>query len=245
MPIHDWTRVDAGLFHAFHQSWIITLSRALNAGVLPPDYFALPEQSIRGPVPDVLTLQLSPRRGEPTGTAPGLAVAVAPPRTRLVRRAEDTIYVRKADRIAVRHRHGQVVAVVEIVSPGNKSSNNELRMFVEKTSNLIAQGVHLLVIDLFPPSKRDPQGIHKAIWDEFVEEDFELPADQRLTLAAYDAGPPPVAYVEQVAVGQPLPDMPLFLKPEFYVPAPLEETYRTTWNDFFPAPLKGLLETTG
>ena len=172
-------------------------------------------------------------------------MAAAPPRTRLVRRAEDTIYVRKADRIAVRHRHGQVVAVVEIVSPGNKASNNELRTFVEKTSNLIAQGVHLLVIDLFPPSKRDPQGIHKAIWDEFVEEDFELPADQRLTLAAYDAGPPPVAYVEPVAVGQPLPDMPLFLKPEFYVPAPLEDTYRTTWDDFFPAALKGLLETTG
>ena len=158
MPIHDWTRVDAGLFHAFHHGWITNLSRALNAGVLPPDYFALPEQSIRGPVPDVLTLKLSPRHGEPTGTAPGLAVAAAPPRTRLVRRAEDTIYVRKADRIAVRHRHGQVVAVVEIVSPGNKASNNELRTFVEKTSNLIAQGVHLLVIDLFPPAS----AIHEA-----------------------------------------------------------------------------------
>ena len=72
MPIHDWTRVDAGLFHAFHHDWITNLSRALNAGVLPPDYFALPEQSIRGPVPDVLTLKLSPRQGEPTGTAPGL-----------------------------------------------------------------------------------------------------------------------------------------------------------------------------
>jgi hypothetical protein len=246
MPIHDWTRVDAGLFHAFHHDWITNLSRALNTGVLPPDYFALPEQSIRGPIPDVLTLRLSSGGREPTGrTTSELAVATAPPRTRLVRRAEDMIYVRKADRIAVRHRHGQIVAVVEIVSPGNKSSNNELRTFVEETSNLIAQGIHLLVIDLFPPSKRDPQGIHKAIWDEFVEEDFELPADQRLTLAAYDGGPPPVAYVEPVAVGQPLPDMPLFLKPEFYVPAPLEDTYRTTWDDFFPAALKGLLETTG
>ena len=133
--------------------------------------------------------------------------------------------------------------MVEIVSPGNKASKNELRTFVEKTSNLITQGIHLLVIDLFPPSKRDPQGIHKAIWDEFVEEDFELPADQRLTLAAYDAGPPPVAYVEPIAVGEALPDMPIFLKPDFYVPAPLEETYRTTWDDFFPAPMKRLLES--
>ena len=133
--------------------------------------------------------------------------------------------------------------MIEIVSPGNKASKNELRTFVEKTANLIAQGVHLLVIDLFPPSKRDPQGIHKAIWDEFIEEDFELPADQPLTLAAYDAGPPPVAYVEPVAVGGTLPDMPIFLKPDFYVPAPLEATYRTTWDDFFPAPMKRLLET--
>ena len=162
--------------------------------------------------------------------------------TRLVRRAEDTIYVRKADRIAVRHRHGQIVAVVEIVSPGNKASRNELRAFVEKTTDLIAQGIHLLVIDLFPPTNRDPQGIHKAIWDEFIEDDFELPADQRLTLAAYDAGPPPAAYAEFVAVGDALPDMPIFLKPEFYVPAPLEETYRITWDDFFPAPMKSLLE---
>jgi len=242
MPIHDWTRVDAGLFHAFHQSWIVTLSRALNTGVLPADYYALPEQSIQGPIPDVLTLRLSSGRNEPNGTGSGLAVAVAPPRTRVVRRAEERVYVRKADRIAVRHRHGHVVAVVEIVSPGNKASTNALRTFVEKTSDLIMQGVHLLVIDLFPPSKRDPQGIHKAIWDEFVEEDFALPAEERLTLAAYDAGPPPVAYVEPIAVGEALPDMPIFLKPDFYAPAPLEDTYRTTWDDFFPAPMKSLLE---
>ncbi len=242
MPIHDWTRVDAGLFTRSIRAGSSRF-RALNSGVLPADYFALPEQSIQGPVPDVLTLNFSPTREAPTGSSSGLAVAAVPPRARLVRRAEEMIYVRKADRIAVRHRHGQVVAVVEIVSPGNKASKNELRTFVEKTSKLIAQGIHLLVIDLFPPSKRDPQGIHKAIWDEFVEEDFALPADQRLTLAAYDAGPPPAAYVEFVAVGEILPEMPLFLKPEYYVPAPLEQTYWTTWDEFFPAPMKRLLES--
>jgi hypothetical protein len=35
MPIHDWTRVDAGLFHDFHQSWTVALCNALNSGVLP------------------------------------------------------------------------------------------------------------------------------------------------------------------------------------------------------------------
>lgn len=242
MPIHDWTRVDAGLFHAFHHRWISALCDALNTGGLPPDYFALPEQTIRGPIPDVLTLRLSSRREEPSGRSSGLAVAAIPPRTRLTRRAEDRIYARKADRITVRHRHGQIVAVVEIVSPGNKGSNNELRVFVEKTAKLIDQGVHLLVIDLFPPTKRDPHGIHKAIWDEFEDEDYELTAAKPLILAAYDAGPPPAAYVEPIAVGDNLPDMPLFLEPEIYVPAPLEATYQTTWN-LFPAELKGLLET--
>ncbi|MCI0461409.1 MAG: DUF4058 family protein [Gemmataceae bacterium] len=241
MPIHDWTRVDAGLFHAFHQGWICALCDALNTGGLPRDYFALPEQTI-DPTPDVLALRLSPATEEQSGPCTGLAVATRPPRVRLVQRSEADVYARKADRITVRHRHGHVVAVVEIVSPGNKASRNELRAFVEKTTDLIRQNIHLLVIDLFPPSKRDPQGLHKVIWDEFQEEDFELSPDKPLTLAAYDAGPPRVAYVEPVAVGDVLPDMPLFLKPEFYVLAPLEATYQTTWG-VFPAALKGLLET--
>ena len=170
-----------------------------------------------------------------------MAVAEAPPRARLVRRAEVSISAHKADRITIRHRHGQIIAVVEIVSPGNKGGNSELRAFVEKTSALIQQGIHLLVIDLFPPIRRDPQGIHKAIWDEFEEDDFELPADKPLVLAAYDAGPPQTGYVEPVAVGDSLPDMPLFLRPEFYVPTPLETTYQTSW-DAFPTVLKRLLE---
>ncbi|MGC8639544.1 MAG: DUF4058 family protein, partial [Isosphaeraceae bacterium] len=144
MPIHDWTRVDAGLFHAFHQSWIIKLCDSLNADLLPDGYFALPEQSISRPIPDVLTLELDLGGGEPTGRARGLAVAEAPPRSLVVSQAEDRIYVRKADRLAVRHRHGEIVAVVEIVSPGNKASRNELRAFVEKSSDLVMQGVHLL-----------------------------------------------------------------------------------------------------
>lgn len=244
MPIHDWKKVDAGLFHAFHQGWITSLCNALNLGGLPDDDFALAEQSIKGPVPDVLTLRLSEGEERPSASPRGLAVASVPPRARLVQRREDGVYARKADRVAVRHRHGQVVAVIEIVSPGHKASVAEFRAFVEKASSLILQGIHLLVIDLFPPTKRDPQGLHQAVWDEVAGADFTLPDDKPLTLAAYDAGPPEVAYVEPVAVGDELPAMPLFLRPEFYVPAPLEATYQTTWNAF-PAALKGLLEGPG
>jgi hypothetical protein len=191
----------------------------------------------------VLTVRLSPGKGEPSGTAPALDIATAPPRARVVRSTEIGVYARKADRVTVRHRHGQIVAVIEIVSPGNKGSNSELRAFVAKTADLIQQGVHVLVVDLFPPTRRDPQGLHKAIWDEFEDADFVLPADKPLTLASYSAGPIKTAYVESIAVGDVLPDMALFLESELYVSVPLEPTYQTTWK-VFPAALKGLLEPT-
>lgn len=241
MPIHDWTRVDAGLFHDFHQGWTVALSNALNTGALPPDYFALVDQRIHSPIVDVLTLQLSGDETEPNRGPSGLAVATAPPPARLIQRKEAEIYAARANRVIVHHRHGNVVAVIEIVSPGNKGSRAEFRAFVEKSVELLRQGIHLLVIDLFPPGPRDPHGIHKAIWDEFEEVDMELPPDKPLTLASYDAGPLHVAYVDFVAVGDALPDRPLFLQPELYVLAPLEATYQATWETF-PNALKPLLE---
>jgi hypothetical protein len=45
MPVHDWSRVEAGLFHHFHHSWIEELQRVLNAKVLPPDYDAMAERA--------------------------------------------------------------------------------------------------------------------------------------------------------------------------------------------------------
>jgi hypothetical protein len=239
VPIHDWTRVRANRFHDFHQGWTVAIRNALNAGGLPPGYFALVEQHAGGPEPDVITLELSP----PASGAPsaGLAVEVAPPKTRFVTRTEAAAYARKANRVTVRHPDGDVIAVIEIVSPGNKDSRHAVRAFARKAVAFLHAGVHLLIVDLFPPGPRDPQGVHKLIWDRLREEPFELPADKPLTLAAYAVGTEVVAYVEPVAVGDVLPDMPIFLTGDRYVPCPLEATYQATW-DVFPAVLKGPLE---
>jgi Protein of unknown function (DUF4058) len=241
MPIHNWTRVDAGLFHDFHQDWTIELCRALNAGLVPPGFMALIDYQISVPIPDVLTLHRGSKNLEKHDTGGGLAVAAAPPRARFVDELEEDTYARRANRIRIQHHHGQVVAVIEIVSPGNKSNRNALRGFVRKASDLIWQGIHLLVIDLFPPSERDPQGIHKAIWDELADRPFELPPDKPLTVVAYRAAPTKTAYVEPVAVGDDLPSLPIFLTEDDYIPAPLEETYRASWAAY-PADLKELLE---
>jgi hypothetical protein len=82
MPVHDWTRVDAGLFHDFHHAWIEEIKRALNRGLLPPDHYALAEQIAGGLGPDVLTLQGPTANGSPlAGSAGGaLALATAPQR---------------------------------------------------------------------------------------------------------------------------------------------------------------------
>jgi hypothetical protein len=240
MPIHNWTRVRANRFHHFHQTWTVHLAAALNAGRLPPGYFALAEQKAGGPEPDIITLELTPPAG---GSAPaGLAVGLHPPQARFVARSEAAGYARKANRITIRHPDGDVVAMIEIVSPGNKDSRHAVRSFARKAVALLYAGIHLLIVDLFPPSRRDPQGMHKVIWDRIHDEPFALPPDKPLTVAAYAVGTETVAYVEPVGVGDALPDMPVFLTADHYVPCPLEATYRTAWDEF-PAPLRGQLES--
>lgn len=56
MPIHDWTCVDANLFHDFHQTWTANLCTALNGGLLPKGYFALLEQHDSGAMADSLAV---------------------------------------------------------------------------------------------------------------------------------------------------------------------------------------------
>ena len=128
-----------------------------------------------------------------------------------------------------------------LVDPGLSGDCLDPRTRKPFPAKLLRRGVHLLIVDLFPPSVRDPHGIHKAIWDQFKEEPFDLPANQPLTLAAYSAGSEKVAYVENVGLGDMLPDMPIFLTPDQYVQCPLEATYMVAWG-VFPRALKGPLE---
>jgi uncharacterized protein DUF4058 len=229
MPVHDWTRVDANLFHHFHQRWTIAMCDALNDGLLPKGYSALIEQHAAGVVPDVIALQSRRQPNRPASPTGGAVIIAAAPKTRHVIRAQQEISADRGNRISIRHPLGRVVCVIEVVTPGNKGSRAALRSFVEKSVDFLRKGVHLLIVDLFPPSARDPQGIHKAIWDEIEDQPFELPPDKPLTLAAYVADVVKVAYVEPVGVGDQLPDMPAYLDPDSYVPVPLEATYQTTW----------------
>lgn len=239
MPLHDWTRVPAGLFHHFHQDWSIEIARQLNRGRLPKGLSALVEQRAGLRESDVLAIEsrIHHEAGDVTGVA-----TMGRPRTSIVRRTTQAIYAGRANRIVVRHHLGKIVAVIEIVSPGNKDSRHSLRELVDKTLEFLHNGIHVLIIDLFPPTPRDPHGIHKAIWDEIVEEEFSFPAGKDRILVSYETGREQAAYVEPVAPGDALPDMPLFLTNEVHVMVPLESTYQATWLSS-PEQLRAAVET--
>ena len=228
MRIHDWSRVDDGIFHDFHHAWIEEIKRALNGGLLPPWLYALAEQQASEFGPDVLALQAP-------GTASGqefdgdeTGLLVAPPKVKMTAQGSQDFYTRRQKSVVVHHASDdQIVAVVEIVSPGNKSSRQRLEAFVRKACSLLHQGIHLLVVDLHPPTRRAPQGIHGVIWGDINDDDYRQPEDKPLTLVGYEsdmfAGV--TAYIEPVSVGDSLPEMPLYVATDGYVLVPLQPTY--------------------
>lgn len=249
MPMHDWTRVTPGIFHAFHHEWISEISRALNRGLLPADYYALPEQIAAGFGPDVLTLQGTSDGRADEDHANGLSgggtatALLARPQTRFVAETEAAFYRRKKSSVVVRHSSGdRVVAMVEIVSPGNKSNQHAFQAFTEKACELLDRRIHLLIVDPFPPGPRDPHGVHSAIWEQLEGTIYDPPTGQPLTLVAYECDLITRAFIEPAAVGQPLPAMPLFLEPNGCVMVPLEETYTTAF-DVMPQRWRSVLAT--
>ena len=246
MPIHDWTRVNAGVFHSFHNTWIGELTKALNSGLLPPDYYALGEQIAGSLGPDVLTLQTPAGNGNGSHELEGaVAVAVAPPKVRFTVRAEIDEYALKRRTVVIRHASNhRIAALIEILSAGNKDSRHAIRAFLDKAVAALTHGIHLVLIDLYPPGPRDSQGIHGILWERLTDGVHVQPADKPLTLAAYVAGPVETAYVEPVAVSDTLPDMPLFLDPEQYVNVPLEATYCAAYEGV-PRFYRQILEASG
>ncbi len=223
------------------------MTDALNMRLLPEAYYALAEQQGAGFEPDILTLKTKDATvpdgdrapapaAQPAGRdeafrAPGDGVLVAEPRVRVMAETDLEFYRRRQNVVAVRHVSGDhLVAIVEIVSKGNKSGRKAFNDFVRKATEFLAHEVHLLILDLQPPTPRDPQGIHGAIWDEVAGQEYARPADKPMTLAAYESGPVVRAFVEPVGMGDRLIDMPLFLDPGRYVAVPLEETYQLAFD---------------
>src|SRR5262249_43617398 len=153
--------------------------------------------------PDVLTLQAPARRGrKPTGLRNGGAAVLSRPRVKPIAQTEMEFYRSKQRTISVRHvSDDEIVALVEIVSPGNKSHRGRFRELVEKAAAFLDQGVHLSIIDLFPPGRRGQTNVHAAIWEEISgEEDERQRGKRNRLLASYECASLVQAYVNYVDV---------------------------------------------
>ena len=224
--MHDWTRVDAGIYHAFHHEWISEIHRALMKR-LPPDYYSLPEQIASGMGPDVLAL-----KSDDHDDTTDIGVATkARPKTKLYQETTTEFYLRKQKSVAIHHVSGdRVVAVIEIVSPGNKNSAHGLRSFVAKAREFLRHKIHLLIVDPIPISVRDPYGLHAVIIVDFQDDPIRLPSESPLSVFAYECDDRVRTYLEPLALGDSLPDMPIFLYPAMYIDVPLEATYMAAWE---------------
>ncbi|MCC7338150.1 MAG: DUF4058 family protein [Pirellulaceae bacterium] len=250
MPIHNWTLATAGTYHDFHLKWIAAMTNTLNAGLLPPELFAMAEQVIGGPAPAVVTLRDRPEApaarlladgSQQYGGVATLSEPMLPPKTEIVMAAGPS-YVRKKSQIAIKHEMGQVISVIELVSPGNKHSRSEMQRLVSKSVELIENGIHLLVVDPFPATPRDPQGIANLIWQE-IDSTQELPydAERPLIAASFQAKPSVVVHLNRFSVGDAIPEMPVFLIEDRYVTLPLDETYQQVWT-LLPQPIRRVFE---
>lgn len=225
MPVHDWSKLAPAFFHDFHHAWIEEIKRALNNGVLPEDFYAMAEQWTPTRESDVLALRGGGRlRNGSSGPATGV---LPRPKVQSYAKIEVDGYRRKKSHIAVHHAsNDEIVAIIEIVSAGNKSNKKAFQEFIDKALELIEAKVHLLLIDVLPRTKRDPDGIHPAIWENIIDEYSGCHGDGRLSSVAYEVfGGGVNSYCETYSVGSKLPNMPLFLDEDAQVPVPLEQSY--------------------
>lgn len=196
--MHDWTKVEPGIYHILHGAWIYAVADVLNGGLFPPAFYALADQRTGGYETDVLT----PRR-----------------------------------RLSVRHvSTHRPVAVVELVSPANTKERDEYTGFVRKAADLIEAGVHFLFVDPYPPPARAAAGLHAAIWKAVTRRvpgrrPFAPPADRPLLAASYCPASDVTAAVQPFAVGEPVPDLPLYLSADgYHITLPLEATYAAAYS---------------
>ncbi len=246
MPVHDWTRVDAGIFHHFHHGWIEDISRALNRGLLPPEYYALAEQIAGGVGPDVLTLHIrsatAPAVPEPAG---GVAVATAPPRVQFrLRRTRQVRSESQGDRHSARQQSqgrgghgGRVAREQEHAARGARFRPQGGATPASGHSSADRRSVSAGASRSAGPAKAHMGRVLRRVRIRIAA---RSPADARRLHCR--AGTE--ALIEPTGVGAVLVDMPLFLIPEVYVPIPLEATYQSAW-EAVPAYWRDVLSANG
>lgn len=218
-----------------HNAWPAFIIQRLNPR-LPPRYHAEPHVHLGALVEvDVATLEEEEFTGAgatPNGSEGGVATAVwAPPRpTQTVDvdlPGQDVFEARVYDD----GRGGRLVAAVELASPANKDRPEHRRAFAAKCSAYLQEGVSVVVVDVVT-ERRD--NLHRELMELLGRtEAAPWPEGQDLYAVAYRTNKEKDAWrldlwAEALAVGRPLPTLPLWLAPNLAVPLELEASYEET-----------------
>jgi hypothetical protein len=224
-------------WHAFHNAWATYISSDLNQR-LPEGYFA--EANVQfGIEIDVatfeeaesgLTCDSSPGDDithPPTSSSGGWTVPV-PTQTIPIPIITDVVEVLVFNREA-----GPTLAgAVELVSPANKDRPAHRDAFVSKCAAYLQQGIGLVVVDVVTDRRAN---LHDELLARLRSPDVAF-WDADLYAVAYrpvkrDEQPNLDIYQEALAVGRPLPTLPLWLRGNLCMPVDLDATYDRTCRE--------------
>lgn len=210
MPLHDWMRVSREAICDFQQTWLVFLRLTL-ARVLPAGFYGNVERhhsrfvARRASVAD-------PHGSEAAANSLSRASSLA------VRRAG-------TDRL---------VALIELASPSNKDRPASVAAYVEKAKAALDAGVHLVHLDMLPPTPHALANLSSAIWDAADGRDYPFDPAKPFAADAFVADRVNELYANPLGLGDEWPLVPLFLDPETYIDLPLAETYEQAFAGVAP-----------
>ncbi len=211
-------------WESFHTTWASALADALNEGVLPPGYIAL-EQVHPGAALEIDVATFTDPAASPSADTGGTTTVARTVWTPAVAPLVFPASFPPSATVEILSSEGgrTLVAAIELVSPGNKDRSTKRRLFAAKCASHLSRGIGLVVVDVV--TSRQGNDLLQ------LDAAFRMTAGQSLYAVAYR--PLRAGDMEKVetwptvlAVGQPLPRVPLSLGADWCVPVDLEESYR-------------------
>jgi hypothetical protein len=212
-----------GFFHA----WPTLIARQLNKEMLPPGYYAEPEISI-GPEfeIDVAAMELG-------RAAAGGAAVWSPPRPEITAHVDFSHLEGYEVRVYQELGGGaERRGAIELVSPANKDRPGTRRTFAAKCAGYLRNGIGVVTVDVVTAR---PANMHLELFDvlEAEGQHSRWASPTGLSAVAYravtDSRQPRVeVWPTPLAIGAPLPVVPLWLSLDLCVPLRLEESYVAT-----------------
>jgi hypothetical protein len=226
MPLHDWT--DERGWDSVHPFWLAYLVEWIQPR-LPEGY-----KAFLGGVPALTVASgngkpdVSVRKWRPAAPAEEVAADTAVLEPDL--EASATIRLDPQPAVHIDF-HGQLIAAIELVSPRNKDRADAKETYTNRYLSYLRLGVHLMLVDVLPR----PRGF--SFSDAITTNlGLALPPLPPPFASAYRVGEVvPVGddmgslfglWRRPLAVGQPLPSLPLPLSVHRAIVIDLEETYQ-------------------